>query len=252
MAGITKLTGIVVRETVYGDSDKLLEVLTAERGLVTMSAKGARNTKSFNRAASHVMFYGELAAYEKDGRMWLREASCLHDFYDVSMGIDRLALISYFFEVIRYVCFDGDDDEPLLRLLLNALYVLEMGGKTEDTVRAVFELRCAACMGFAPELSICDICGERVGDCVYSITRDECYCPSCRDKDKENRTGAELNASVRAAAEYIVSAPIKRVFAFSLDAELLPVLYDFTESYLTAKTEHGFASLAYYKGIRGV
>ena len=42
----TKTLGLVLRETEYKDADKLLTVLTQERGKVTMRARGVRSRSS--------------------------------------------------------------------------------------------------------------------------------------------------------------------------------------------------------------
>jgi DNA repair protein RecO (recombination protein O) len=79
---LTKINGLIIRDTAYGESDKLLTVLTAERGKLTVSGKGVRSPKSTLRPYTHIMFYGELTLYERNGRLWLREAAPVRDFYD--------------------------------------------------------------------------------------------------------------------------------------------------------------------------
>ena len=49
-AGQVQTTGIVIRVKPYGERDKLVTLLTADRGVITVSAKGAlKLTASFSR-----------------------------------------------------------------------------------------------------------------------------------------------------------------------------------------------------------
>lgn len=249
MAKVVKFTGLIVRESIYGETDKLLDIITHERGLVTVAAKGSRKSTSKSRSASHVMFYGDFGCYERDGRFWLREASAICDFYDVNLGIERLSLISYIFDVARYVTFEGETCEDLLRLLLNVLYVIAQGERENNFVKAVFELRCAAEIGYAPELSNCTRCTKECTDAFYDLENDECICKECADKARLGEKCFYLPAPVREAGEYIVSSPQKRIFAFSIDESVASSLYAFAEAYILDKTEHYFKSLQYYKDM---
>lgn len=249
MANVVKFTGLIVRESIYGETDKLLDIITHERGRITVAAKGSRKATSKSRSASHVMFYGDFACYERDGRFWLSEASPICDFYDISLGIERLSLVSYIFDVARYVTFEGESCESLLRLLLNVLYVIGQGDRENDLIKAVFELRCAAEIGYAPELSHCTHCQKECADAYYDIANDECICSECAEKQKTVEGCFYLPLPVREAGEYIVSAPLKRIFAFSIDDSFKNALFAFAERYIIDKTEHYFKSLQYYKDM---
>ena len=49
---ISKVEGFIVSETPYGDSSKIIHVLTKEHGVIGIMAKGSKSLKSKNRATT--------------------------------------------------------------------------------------------------------------------------------------------------------------------------------------------------------
>ena len=67
--------GLVLRETLSKEADKILTVLTAEKGKLTVIARGARRKNSRIAAAAELYVYSEMTAYESHGYMMLTEAA---------------------------------------------------------------------------------------------------------------------------------------------------------------------------------
>ena len=63
----TKTLGLVLRETEYKDADKLLTVLTQERGKVTMRARGVRSRSSRLKSGCQLLAYSEFTVFEIQG-----------------------------------------------------------------------------------------------------------------------------------------------------------------------------------------
>ena len=59
-------TGIVIGRTNFGEADRVLRVLTAERGKIGLMARGVRKIKS--RSGGHLEPYGEVALSLAEGR----------------------------------------------------------------------------------------------------------------------------------------------------------------------------------------
>ena len=63
---IESIEGIVLSETNYSESSKILNVLTKEHGLIGIMSKGCRNMKSKLRTASRKLIYGTFHIYYKE------------------------------------------------------------------------------------------------------------------------------------------------------------------------------------------
>ena len=62
---LEEVTGIVVSEQNYGEKSKIINVLTEEKGLIGIMAKGARSLKSPLRSVSGKLTYGKFNIYYK-------------------------------------------------------------------------------------------------------------------------------------------------------------------------------------------
>ena len=54
-----KIEGVVLRETDYNDTDRMLTVLTGDRGRVSLKARGVRSSRSPLKAACQLLAYNE-------------------------------------------------------------------------------------------------------------------------------------------------------------------------------------------------
>ena len=106
--------GLVIRETDYGDSDKLLTVLTAEYGQMTVIAKGARSSKSKVMPLCRLFTYANLEYYEKNGRRWLSGGSVNDSFFGISADIRGFALASYVVQLAAEITGEGVEAESVL------------------------------------------------------------------------------------------------------------------------------------------
>ncbi len=60
--------GLILKESASGDNDKLITLLTARDGRMSMTAKGARSTRSKMAGVCRLFTYGNFEFYEKNDR----------------------------------------------------------------------------------------------------------------------------------------------------------------------------------------
>lgn len=65
---------LVLRETAYKESDKILTLLTQEQGKLTASARGCRRKGSPLAAGSQLLVWSDFILYEYQGRWSVKEA----------------------------------------------------------------------------------------------------------------------------------------------------------------------------------
>ena len=73
--------GLVLRETVTRDADKILTVLTLDRGRLSVIARGARRKGSRVAAACQLLAYSEMTLYER-GRWTMLDAADTIELFD--------------------------------------------------------------------------------------------------------------------------------------------------------------------------
>jgi len=238
-------TGIVLRETAYKDSSKILTVLTASEGKKTVNARGALRKNSKLAAATELLVLSEMTLFSSRDRWTLTEARSIQQFIGLRDDIELLALGAYFAELTEAVADEDSPNQELLPLICNALFVLCEKLKTPNLVKPAFELRLMSISGFAPLLEHCAVCGSAEPQRVYfDYVGGTFSCGGCVSSG-----GAELGAGALRAARFIVSCSPKKLYNFRLDENALRELRIACEGYLLTHLDRSFRTLEYYKAL---
>ena len=237
--------GLVLRATEYKETDRILTVLTAEDGLLTLKARGVRSNRSKLKGACQLLTYAEFTVNEARGFRFISEATAIEMFAGLRNDIVLLALSSYFAQLAEVLSQEDAASPALLSLILNALYALSKLQKPPRLVKAATELRLAAIAGYQPELSGCCVCGSPEPD-RFCIAEGTLECAACRSGDGVRMP---LSPASLAAMRYILSCPEKKLFSFSISGAAEKELCDAAESYLLTQLERSFYTLDFYKSL---
>ena len=261
------IDGLVLREMNTGENDKMLLVLTAEKGKIWICAKGGRSIKSQKSAICRAFTYGEFEIYEKNGRLWLSGGAPSKSFFAYNPDLDGYALAAYITSICEEITGEDEPAEDVLRATLNTFYAIENKLYPNERIKAAYELFAATASGFCPDLTGCSECGAEFteGDTLWLDIMNGCLvCEACKAKRLPflSEAGAvdeyqtrslllPLDAPSLMAARYCVSADVKRLFSFSIKNEQSERLfYKATESYLLNHLERGFETLNFYLKIK--
>lgn len=262
--------GLVIKETPVGENDKLLTILTPDRGRIGVVAKGARSLKSQVLSVAQLYSYGNYEIHEKGDYKWLRGGGLIEGFFGLRENIERISLAAYIADVANELTGEGLPSVEILRMTLNTFYSISKGQKPHALIKGVYELRSAGFSGFMPELSGCRYCKREGLENIYlDVMNGCCVCSDCINKRAQKQSAAQLHsayddenelrhvllpisASVLAAMRYSVQALPERMFSFNLDGEEEMSMFSrAAEEYLLNHLERGFASLEFYKSIMG-
>ena len=238
--------GLVLRETEYKDADKLLTVLTAEHGTLTLKARGVRKNASKIKGPCQLLCYSSFTASSYQGYYSITEAEVIEMFPGLRQDLEQLSLASWFAQAAETVA-DADAPSPeLLRLTLNALYALANRVRPPRLIKAAFEFKLACLAGFLPELSACVVCGKEAPD-GFDVTRGALCCLDCRDEDRG--LCLPIDENTLQALRYIALADPSRLFSFTLPEASLEQLGQAAETYLMMQFQRSFSALDFYKGL---
>ncbi len=257
---IVSFPALVIRESDYGENDKLLTLLTAEKGRVTVLFKGGKSLKNKNSASSQLLSYSEFTVKERGGFYTLSEAALIRQFFELRSSLPRFALSQYVAEICGEVSVENENGEETLSLALNTLHMLCGDDVDTDFIKAVFELRCMALNGFCPDLSACPLCGRTESEIFYlDVMNGVLRCGECfggeTDIEMRKSEGQALvilpiSPSVLSAMRYVIGSGSKRIFAFKLEGEALESFARVCERYIVNHLERGFKTLDFYKNIK--
>lgn len=242
-----KTEGIVLRETEYGEADRLLTVLTRDYGRMTLRARGVKRGRSPLKSACQLLAYSEFTVFDYRARATINEAVAIEQFRQLREDIELLALGSYFAQVAELLAQEDCPNPRLLSLLLNSLYILCRRSRPQPLVKAAFELKAACLAGFEPDLSGCALCGAPSPE-RFNVSHGVLQCAGCASPQLDGLR-LPVSAGTLAAMRHIVRGDEKKLFSFSLSDEALGELSGVTETFLTTQLEHGFYTLDFYKSL---
>ncbi len=254
---IHEVHGLVVSVVEVAERDRLVTILTAERGLITAYVNGARQLKNRYLATTQQFCFGKYTIAEKTGRFTVQDVELEETFYDLRAGIDRAALASYICEVVSYTGTEQPDVD-LLRLVLNTLYAIANGLYPLERIKSVFELRLALILGFMPDVDGCSVCGNTTEESILIIPQGQLICSECRNtlaarEAQEAREGREsvalMTLGVLDAMRYVLHAPAERIFSFKLEENDERLLAHAAEEYLLWHVDRSFSSLSFYHQV---
>ena len=108
---IESFEGIVLSETNYSESSKILNVLTSEYGLIGIMSKGCRNLKSKLRGVSRKLVYGTFHVYYKEnGLSTLIGVDLINSFSKTMMDLERISYASFILDLSLQVVRQSDED----------------------------------------------------------------------------------------------------------------------------------------------
>lgn len=240
--------GLVLRETEYMESSRILTVLTSTHGKLTVKAKGAKRKGSRIAAAAQLLTLSEMTLFVNRDRYTLHEARSVELFRGLRDDLTKLALGSYFAELLDALSDEDAPDPELMSLGLNALYALSEGLNTQVLIKAAFELRLMCLAGFEPRLSECQVCGERrPAGAMLSLTGGTLFCAGCRPEGAGECD--TVPAGVLDAMRYIVSTEPKHLYSFRVGPETERRLARVCEAYILTQLDRGFGTLDFYKSL---
>lgn len=175
---IVDVKGLVLNETNYSDSSKILNVLTSEYGLIGIISKGCRNLKSKLRGASRKLVYGTFHFYYKEnGLSTLISIDVINDYPKTIMNLERVVYASYLLDLTRQVVKQSKDSN-ILPLVVSSLDKIE-NGLNPAVVTNILELKYLDFLGVSPIVTGCAVCGKTTNIVSLSPTAGGFICKDC-------------------------------------------------------------------------
>ncbi|MDD2376451.1 MAG: DNA repair protein RecO [Clostridia bacterium] len=237
---LIKIKGIVIKEVAYSDYDKIITVLSDEIGTITCMAKGAKRTSSAILASSQYLVYSEFILFKGSTFYHVNSASSISMFYHLKIDFDKLSLVFPLTKSIISLTDENVDTTKILKLFLNALYVLENIDKNNILVVNIFRIKFLCLLGYSPHIINCNKCGcnfkEAEEKIYYDYLNNEFMCTECSKSDKKRYI--KLPFACLVAIKYIILSDTNKVFSLSLKEDYIKDFDNFGQAFLNYIT-HG-------------
>lgn len=158
-----KTSGIIIRKLNLGEADKILTVLTRDRGKIRVLAKGVRRPKAKLSGFSDIFHYNDFILAE--GRNWdiVTSAVTVERFLRDDTALEQIGLMYYVCELTDKLIEETQTVLGSFELLRETLaYMKNHPGSI--IARSYFEMKLLTLLGFAPELNRCVVGGQPFKD----------------------------------------------------------------------------------------
>lgn len=240
------LTGMILTASPMKEYDRRVEILTRERGRISAFAQGARKVNSALSACTIPFTFGEFSLYEGRNSYNVKSAVIQKFFGDIAQDYDMTCYASYFAEMAQY--FTRENMEAPEELLLLYMTLLAMQNKRVPfrLVRVIYEMRMMMIEGQGLELFECLRCHKTDTRAVY-FAAGGLVCEECAAKEKELRQAYPfvLSADALYSLQYILSAPLERLYSFVVTDLVQEELEHFMRGYLGRYLPHHFKTLEF-------
>jgi len=152
---------IVLRTHKLGEADRIITLLTRERGKVRAVAKGVRRTKSKFGARLEPFSRVDLLVFEGKSLDIITQAESLNAYgQDLALDYSLWTAGQTMLETAdRLTPEDSISAESQYLLLVGALRTLVSGEHAANLVLDAFLLRALSMAGYSPTLNACVVCG---------------------------------------------------------------------------------------------
>lgn len=215
------VTGMILRQTPAGEYDRRICILTKERGKIAAFAKGARKPGSKMAAATNPFSFGIFKLYEGKNSYTVAEAEIQNYFETLRTDYISAYYGMYFAEMAEYCTRENNDEKEMLKLLYQSLRALCAPSLDNRLVKCVFEIKTVAVNGEFPGLK----------DLLVMIP--------------DKKTGDSVTFTV----DYIVNAPVEKLYTFTVKEEVLYRLEQLCEQLLARFLDRELKSLEILKTL---
>lgn len=153
-----RVSALVLRLRNLGEADRVLTLLTQEKGKLTAVAKGARRPRS-KLASLQAFSLATLQLAVGKNLDTITQAIVRLPFLTLRTEVARFAYANYFAELAEAFSETRERSPQFFDLVVSAFSFLDRGAEPEPLARA-YELRLLDLSGYAPQLDHCVQCGK--------------------------------------------------------------------------------------------
>ena len=209
------VTGIILKQTPVGEYDRLICLLTRERGKISAFVKGCRRSGSRLAGAANPFSFGVFKLYEGKSSYTVAEADIRNYFEELRKDYVAAYYGMYFAEIADYYTRENNDEREMMKLLYQSLRALGAASIPNSLVRYIYEIKSIVVNGEFPGVS-------------------------------ENW---EVQESTAYALKFIVESPVEKLFTFTVSDSVLRELEQLAHFYCSKAFDREFKSLEVLEGL---
>lgn len=241
------VSGIVTRYVNYRENDRIISIITPDRGRVDAKARGARRQNSPLLPCAETFVYGEFELFLHKDKYTVNGCGVTESFFPIREDIVRFALGTSMLQLVSDTVQENEPNEAMFLLLYRALSFLAYGEADATDLFLCFLIRFLNAAGLKPSITACAQCGRDVrGDekLFFSPLLGGAVCAACA------RGGAPVSKTALEALRRMLLLTEEQMDRVRLSEQLRGELYALLTDYAEQALEYGPRALAFMRQIR--
>ena len=174
---IKTIKGVVISETPYKESSKILNILTNE-GIIGVISKGCKNIKSPLRIVSNKLTYAEyIIYYHEDSLSTLKEGSIINNLSNIKTNLTLISYLIYLTDLTKQVISEGNK-EVIFEDYINTILKIEEG-LNPLILTNILEVKYLDYLGAPINFNSCVKCGNDKDIVTISSIEGGYICKNC-------------------------------------------------------------------------
>lgn len=155
-----KVTGIIIKRTNLGEADRIVSILTPDRGKIKAVARGVR--KILSKMAGHLELFclTDLVIAEGRNLDTITAAQAKKCFFALRSNLQSTFVAKYLAEITDKMTHENDKHPAIFELFEEVLD--NLNGENPKILIPYFELNFLAELGYRPELQTCINCRKKI------------------------------------------------------------------------------------------
>lgn len=174
----TEVEGFVLTETPYGETSKIINVLTREYGLIGIMCKGAKSLKNRYRVPTMKLSYSRFSIIYKENKLsTLISADVINPLKTIKSDILLVSFLTYITELTKQVIKQSNDHkiyDDFIKIILK----LE-NGLDPVVLTNILEIKYLEYLGVLFNLDECVICGDKKNIATFDPDKGGYICSNC-------------------------------------------------------------------------
>lgn len=154
-----EVEGVIIDEKPYGETSKILNIITKEKGVIGVLAKGAKRLKSPLRSISQVFTYASFSISYKENKLsTLIGGDVINPLKGIKKDLNKLSYLNYISELTSGV-MKQNNSKKIYDIYISSILKIEEGFDYV-VISNILELKFLSFLGVSPKLNGCVICGN--------------------------------------------------------------------------------------------
>ncbi|MGP4042410.1 DNA repair protein RecO [Gracilibacillus sp. D59] len=227
-----KVEGFILKTQDYGETHKIVTILTPTLGKVGAIARGSKKTKSRMAAITQPFIHGSYLIQPGSGLATIQQGEVITSFRKIREDIFKTAYTSYLAELTDKLIDSKKYNPFIYKQLLDTVERIN-DDKDAEILTMIYEWKMYKEAGFAPVVTKCVSCGNPNNLKAFSISNGGLLCRNCLQLDQHAISIPEKVAKLMALFAWL---EVERIGNISVKPENKLIIQKIMDQYYE---EHG-------------